>query len=361
MFRRILKFPLINNNMKNPFYALAVISLIYLSCSSTSPKHATVSSDGKYDSEFPTKSSSKVLEQLSESVKRISSIAFYDGYIFPKENKVMKTEILSESYINKAVKSFSFNNSAAGTATIIYAKKKRIGILTCAHVVDYPDTVITFYPLEEGDTIRYIETYSLKKRQRNFLVDLPQGDGFEILAIDHDLDVALLGKELLFPSFSKTPILNLPLGSAKDLQWGSFVYVMGWPKGQKMVTRGIVSNPNRDQKHSFLIDALFNRGFSGGIIIAIRDGIPNLELVGIVSSVSASFEQILVPEAEQDVSKFDPRLPYSGENFIKNQQKIDYGITFGISIDAVRRFLNDNRETIESKGFEFSNFFSDSQ
>lgn len=347
--------------MKKPFYVLAALSLIYLSCSSTSSMVTAVSHDGKYDSEFPTRSSSQLLGQISESVKRISSIAFYDGYIFPRENKVILADILSESYISKAAKAFSFNNSAVGTATIIYAKNKRIGVLTCAHVVDYPDTVITYYPAEESDPIRYVETYSLKKKQRNFLVDLPQGDGFEILAIDHDLDVAVLGKQMLYPSFSKTPILNLPLGAAQDLQWGSFVYVMGWPKGQKMVTRGIVSSPDRDRDHSFLIDALFNRGFSGGIIIAIRDGVPNLELVGIVSSVSASFEQILVPEAELDVSKFDPRIPYSRQIFVKNQQKIDYGITFGISIDSIRRFLNDNRDTIESKGFELPNFFSDSQ
>ena len=343
--------------MKILVCGIATISLLLLSCSSTSSKVAPGSRDGKYDSEFPAKSSSEILELVSESVKRISSIAFYEGYIFPQKNKVVKADILSDSFINKAVKSFSFNNSAAGTATIIYAKKKRIGILTCAHVVDYPDTVITYYPVEDGEEAKYIETYSIKKKQRNFLVDLAQGDGFEILAIDFDLDVAILGKELLYPSPSKTPILNLPVGSARDLQWGSFVYIMGWPKGHKMVTRGIVSSPNRDQKNSFLIDALFNRGFSGGIIIAIKDGIPNLELVGIVSSVSASYEQILVPEAETDITRFDPRLPYEGELFVKNQQKIDYGITFGTSIDAIYQFMDDNRIQIESRGFELVDFF----
>ena len=347
--------------MKILFCTLAATLFFLFSCSSTFSKFASVSPDGKYDSEFPTKSTSTLLDQISESVKRISSIAFYDGLIYPKENKVIRKDLTLESHTRKATKSFSFNNSAAGTATIIYARQKRVGILTCAHVVDYPDTIITYYPAEEDDTIQYVETYSIKKKQRNFLVDLPQGDGFEILAIDHDLDAAVLGKEMLYPSDSKTPILNLPSGTAKDLQWGSFVYVMGWPKGQKMVTRGIVSSPMRDHKYSFLIDAPFNRGFSGGIVIAIRDGVPNLELVGIVSSVSASFEQILVPEAEVDVSSFDPRLPYSGEVYIKNQQKIDYGITFGISIDAIRQFLDDNGATIESRGFELSNFFRESQ
>jgi S1-C subfamily serine protease len=343
--------------MKIFLWALSIIYLFFLSCSSNSSKLTSVVPDGKYDSEFPARSTSSLLEQISEGVKRISSIAFYDGLIFPKENRVLERDLLSDSFINKATKSFSFNNSAAGTATIIYAKQKRVAILTCAHVVDYPDTIITYYPIETDDTTRYVETYSIKKKQRNFLVDLPQGDGFQILAIDHDLDAAVLGKEMIFPSDSKTPILNLPTGSAKDLQWGSFVYVMGWPKGQKMVTRGIVSSPQRDQRYSFLIDAPFNRGFSGGIVIAIRDGVPNLEFVGIVSSVSASFEQVLVPEAEVDVSSFDPKLPYDGEILIKNQQRIDYGITFGISVDAIRQFIENNRSPIESKGFELSGFF----
>ena len=65
--------------------------------------------------------------------------------------------------------------------------------------------------------------------------------------------------------------------------------------GHKMITRGIVSNTRDDKSDSFLIDALFNRGFSGGIILAIRDGVPNFELVGMAKSVSAKNEYLLTP------------------------------------------------------------------
>lgn len=315
--------------------------------------------DGKYDSEFPTRSPSPYLERLSEMVKRISSIAFYEGYVFPKENHVTKADILDGSYPLNGVQSISFHNSTAGTATIIYAKKKKIAILTAAHIVDYPDTIITYHSVTEGDPSKFIETFAVKKKQRNFLVDLSEGSGFEVLAMDPDIDVAVLGKEFMYPPFKKIPIFSYPLGKAKELEWGSFVYIIGWPKGNKMVTRGIVSSPNRDQRHSFLTDALFNRGFSGGIILAIRDGIPNFELVGIVGSVSATFEHVLVPEAQLDVSKIDIGLPYEGNIYIKNQQKIDYGITFGISIDSIKEFLSDHKQLFESQGFNYQDFFQD--
>jgi len=341
-------------------FILLLALLAFIACTSQYRSFTPeILKDGKYDSEFPSRSPSPYLEKLSEIVKRISSIAFYEGYIFPKEDHVTKSDILSGSYGLKDAQTFSFYNSSAGTATIIYAKKRKIAVLTAAHIVDYPDTIITYHTELEGENSGYIESFSLKTKQRNFLADLTDGSGFEVLAIDQDLDVAILGKEFILPPLKKIPIFNYPLGTAKALEWGSFVYIIGWPKGNKMVTRGIVSSPNRDEKHSFLTDALFNRGFSGGIILAIRDGIPNFELVGIVGSVSATFEQILVPEAQSDASKIDIRLPYKGDIYIKNQQKIDYGVTFGISIDAIKEFLNDHRQLFESYGFSYSDFFKE--
>ena len=45
----------------------------------------------------------------------------------------------------------------------------------------------------------------------------------------------------------------------------------------------------------FLVDAVFNRGYSGGIVLAIRDGVPNFELVGLVKSVPAEYEYVMKP------------------------------------------------------------------
>lgn len=338
--------------------ALAFPLVLLLACSSASSHLITeVAPDGKYDSEFPTRDASDVLERVADLVHRFSSISFYEGYVFTEETKLTDADVLSGAYKHKAAQTFTFSNSTAGTATIIYAENKKLAILTCAHIVDYPDTIITYYDPGEGDTPSHIESFSLKKRQRNFLSEITQGSELEILALDRDLDIAVLGKDLPPPTLREIGVIDFPLGSAKELHWGDFVYIMGYPKGNKMVTRGIISKPERGKKHQFMIDALFNRGFSGGIVMAIRDGIPNLELVGMVSSVSATTEQVLAPKPGRQTTQYHPKLPYTEEIYIDNQMRIDYGITYAVSIEAVQKFLKENRRTFENQGYRFSRFF----
>ena len=68
---------------------------------------------------------------------------------------------------------------------------------------------------------------------------------------------------------------------------------MGFPMNYKMVSNAIVSSPNYDGKGGFLIDAVVNKGFSGGVVLAIKDGIPNFELVGIIRAVPEENEYLL--------------------------------------------------------------------
>lgn len=346
--------------MKKLLIALILLFqfLGWISCSKkTSQFIPGTLSDGKYDSEFPSRSSSEILEKISYTIRMINSVAYYEGYAFAKSKNITRKDILNGAYESKSDSVISFHNSSSGTATIIYQQSRRIAILTSAHVVEHPDTLITYFFSDETDSPRTIESFSLKKKQRNTLVGIPHGSGFEVLAIDPDLDLTVLGKVFTNPPVEKIPVFDLPIGSAKELQWGSFVYLIGWPKGQEMVTRGIVSNPDRDKQHSFLIDALFNRGFSGGLVLAIRDGVPNLELVGIVGSVSASFEQVLTPESKNDISVNGPRLPYTDNVYILSRQQIDYGITHAIPVEAILGFLDENKSSFENNGYDFKGFF----
>ncbi|MFQ5583625.1 MAG: serine protease [Calditrichia bacterium] len=332
--------------------------LLFLSCSQG--KQAIghgIQKDGQYDSEFPSQNTSAPLEQLTKTVRRISSIAFYEGFLFSKESKTTLPEIRQGMAQEKSYRKIAFNNPASGTATTIFMQGKKIAVLTCAHVVNFPDTIITYFKSDEGDSVSYLESFSLKRKQNNFLIDMAEGFGFEVFAIDEKRDLAVLGKELIFPPSKKIPVFNFKIGKADDLKWGSFVYIVGWPKGHQMITSGLVSSPNRDKEHSFLIDALFNRGFSGGLVLAIRDGVPNFELVGIVSSVSATFEYILTPEKGVTVSLYGPQLPYDNDIFVKLDKKIDYGVTFGISVESVLDFLNMNREIFISRGYDPGAFF----
>jgi len=294
--------------------------------------------DGKYDSEFPYKSGSTELLKIAETIRKITSIAYYKSYIFTKENPVVYSDLKNGAFLQKSVKETVYNNSVIGTGTVLYFRENRVLLLTCAHVVDFPDTTITYFRNPETGITNFIQSISIKQRQNNFVAEFPERGLLEILAIDKSMDLAILGKqfEKSTPVYIKT--FEYPLGSASELEWGSFVYLLGFPKGYRMITKGIVSQPNRDKNHGFLIDALFNHGFSGGIVLAIRDGVPNFELVGIATSVSANFKYSLKPSPDIDQTSFDPRVPYKGEIYVDTEKQINYGITFMHS--PLKKFKN---------------------
>lgn len=109
-----------------------------------------------------------------------------------------------------------------------------------------------------------------------------------------------------------------------------------------MISKGIVSSPNLDGSGTFLIDAVFNRGFSGGIVLAIRDGVPNFELVGLVRSIPADSEFVLRPAQQSGNKSFNPALPYKGEVFVDQQKTMKYGVTRVIPIEIIAEFIELN-------------------
>ncbi|MBN2366193.1 MAG: serine protease [Calditrichaeota bacterium] len=311
--------------------------------------------DGKYDTEFPYKSCSAELNQISKTVRKLSSIAYYRSYIFPSENQVMVEDIQDKKFKKKAVKEIFYNNSVIGTATVISYSGRYITLLSCAHIIDFEDTVYTFYTNESRENLPFLQSVAFKEKQNNFIADFPEKGELEILAVDSHNDIALLGKR-----FSEInvrypiPVFDYPIGKGENLEWGSFVYLLGYPKGYQMVTRGIVSQPDRDGNGSFLVDALFNRGFSGGIVLAIRDGVPNFELVGLASSAAADFDYTMAPPDDINRIGYDPRIPYEDEIYVRLNRNINYGITFIVSSELVMKFIRQNLDNLLEKGYDLS-------
>ena len=72
----------------------------------------------------------------------------------------------------------------------------------------------------------------------------------------------------------------------------------------------------------FMVDAMFSRGFSGGIVLAIRDGVPNFELVGMIKLVSAHSSFVLTPEKDGGGDLvFDPAVPYTGGSLCRTKNR----------------------------------------
>jgi len=308
--------------------------------------------DGKYDSEFPYKSSSAELEEITRTIKKLTAIAYYKSYVFSEKNPAVLSEIRDDSFKKKTVDTKFYNNPVIGTATVLLYKDRRVVLLTCAHVINFRDTIITYFKDPEIGLTKYIQSVAVKEKQSNFVADFPEHGELEILAQDRHTDLALLGQKFENVNPMMFPVFKYPFGLAKELEWGSFVYMIGFPKGYQMVTKGIVSQPNRDKKGSFIVDALFNKGFSGGVVLAVRDGVPNFELVGIASSVSADFKFTLNPPKDIGRGGYDPLLPYKGEIFIRFEKSINYGITFIISSESILKFLRKNQEPLLQKGYD---------
>lgn len=312
--------------------------------------------DGKYDSEFPYKNCSEQLETVSQSVKLVNVLAYYKNFFVDEKYTLTKSEITKDNFEAVTYRKGIYHRTASGTATIIYATNGNVALLTCAHIIHFPDTVYTYKIDDKGNMTNIVESISIKTKQTNYINDFPEGGDVDIILVDETNDLAIIGKRFLQYRLNQFSVFNYPLGEAKKLEWGSFVYALGYPMNYKMITKGIVSSPNRDEAGSFLIDAVFNRGFSGGIVLAIRDGVPNFELVGLVRSVPAEYEYMLKPETPNEGYEFNPLLPYKGNIMIEQRVNIKYGVTRVIPIETIIEFINKNGDKLIKFGYVFDNF-----
>jgi len=311
-------------------------------------------SDGRYDSEFPYKNCSKELQEISEAVTKVFCNTYYRNYYFSPDRRVVPKDI-NKKLLETADGTVDLKNTVSGTATVIYFQADQIAILTCSHVVSKPDTIINFFTFEDNPSEKFVQTVSVKQKQEILVYGMPEDGVFEVLLLDSENDIAILNKELKSTTVAKIPVLKYPFGKAKELEWGSFVYLIGFPMGYKVITKGIVSQPDRDKRGAFLIDALFNRGLSGGILLAVRDGVPNFEVVGITTSAAAETETVLVPERNKS---YDETVPYEGKIYVDNKKSINYGITKAISAEAILNLIKENREHLLRKGYDFKGFLN---
>jgi hypothetical protein len=165
------------------------------------------------------------------------------------------------------------------------------------------------------------------------------------------MDLALLGKKYGSQAGIHLPVFNYPMGKAKEVEWGTFVYLVGYPINFKMITKAIVSSPMRDESGSFIVDAVINPGFSGGLVLAIRDGVPNFEFIGLVQWVPEDTENMIVPEALKNNASYNPVVPYKGDVFVRKHSTIKYGIAKIIPVETVLNFINQNKAYLIQQGY----------
>lgn len=339
-------------NKKYIIYLLPLILILLQGCTSTQPGTSVrgVKTDNKYDSEFTDKSISDDIEKVTMAVHKLNVVAFYMTYEFKPGAMPDASKLHEGNLIMKASSSNMSTQSVAGTATVVYNNNLLLGMLTCHHIVDFPDTVVAWY----RSKAQGIRAVAVKVKQNNFVLGLPDGEEVKIVAVDKTNDIAFL-KQRIKMSGATIEVLNYPLGKTKDLDWGSKVFIVGYPLGNLMVTQAMVSKPRSNSASKFLTDAVFNQGISGSPVLAIRDGVPNFELVGMAASTSAKSIYFLKPADEDQLRQNNEA--YHDDVVVSSERMINYGVTYSVTIDEIRRFLRSNKEVLEAEGFITDRFF----
>lgn len=311
-------------------------------------------SDGRYDSEFPSKNGSGEMGMIASSVKKLYSVSYYTTWQFTREAQVLRSNITSGLFTRMALGTIETQESVSGSATVMLYDGHKIALLTCEHIVNAPDTIITWYdPLDESQ-VPVIQSITIKKKQENWVRDMSECGPFVVLAADPELDVAIIGKTC--SSLSKEPVVfPFPYGHSAELEWGSFVYIFGYPMGMPVVTKAMVSKSVQTDPDEFTVDALLNKGYSGGLILAIRDGVPHFELVGMVRSVSSEEEYFLKPASGN--KRYNEIFPYKGDVFADTRESIRYGLNFTIPSGKILGFYQKNRTGLLREGFNLDPFF----
>lgn len=302
-----------------------------------------------YTSSFPRQDVTEELKKAQQSVVRIFSTAFYDNYSFD-EQYITLDDIKTNDPKDISADYFSSEESSAGTSIILDQNDTNSLLITCEHTVSYPDTAITYYEGEEVPPQTYIESISIKRRQNN-LVFLGQNlASYEVISTDKRLDLALINLEFGLDKNLDQHKLMTKIGDSDALQLGSFLYILGFPKGYPMITKGLASSSESWNDRFFITDATFNPGISGGLILASKDNFNSFEWIGMASSSSATRENVLVPRPVSDEYSRATR-PYSDSVFVQRQTRINYGITQAVPANKIKEFLRDNQEVISRNNF----------
>ena len=310
---------------------------------------------GRYGSAFPTENATGEIEKITHAVKKIYCVSSYTTYQFKRDARITGYNLHEGNYKKSAWGVISTNETIFGTATVIGFSPSKVGLLTCAHVVTSPDTLVAYFEPTAEDPSHFIQSFSIKEKQEIWVKELSSCGPFTVLASDISTDIAILGKncENLTDTVNPFPY---PSGKARDLGWGSFVYIFGYPLGNQVITAGITSPAPKRPMGEFSVDALLNKGYSGGIIVALRNGVPGFELVGMVKTVSSNREEFLKPASDQ--SRTPEWLPYEGNVYVGKSDNIQYGLNAVVPIESMLDFYIKNRLELIRQGYNLDNFFN---
>lgn len=323
-----------------------ILFLFSIGCSGVREAGLGAGDDGYYKNHLQSKAVREDINRGFRSVVRIQNNVIYRTYQFYADEMPLRSELEGQDLSEMAAESYLDDQSTAGTAIVLSEYRGKFAMLTASHAVFYPDTIWHYRSDNEDDMNRYVEAVSVRESVNYILLNERGVIKLDLVANDTSRDLAIMTNSESEESLMRP--LSLPFGRSDELDWGDIVYAMGYPKGAKMVTMGTASRSDHPIR-SILIDASFNRGFSGGALFAVRNDGSGLEFVGIVTSALGESETYLTPERRQG-EEYDPDVPYTGEVYVRTAPRINYGITNAVDMEIIQEFLRENRDRLNEAG-----------
>ena len=297
----------------------------------------------------------KEFAKLDNYVCKVYAAADYVTYSIPADSQITKNNIgqIDFSDYQKDLKT----ESSMGTATLLQQDDNMRVFLSCYHIFNYPDTVMDFYRRKDGTKTPFIAHISIKENQIQFLKKYNNTQLAELVAHDKKQDIAFL-KAIPENDMLSNRFGRLKTSSGNQMRTGAEVFITGYPNGYKMVTRGLMSKPFTEQPDKVIIDASFNKGYSGAPYFILSPGCNCFKLAGMITSAASIDENMLVPEFQSHQKIYDPRRPYREEVYVKLKERIKYGLTYTNSIQIIKDFYLNNQQLLNDNGVNLDDFFN---
>ncbi len=293
----------------------------------------------------------KILDEIQRSVLRISCSAYYDNYYYSKPEDNSDAIELAKLFIKKE----ATTNSVAGSGLIIFQNQRNYLLLSCYHLFDFQDTVKTYYSNKRGIPTKHLLSLSIKKSQAIYVTHKNGRRTLgKIISDDKKNDLALLETKTIESSLIENAFKG-SFGNKRDIKFGKDVYLIGFPKGFLCVTRGLVSTS--PYKNKFMVDAPFNRGFSGGAVVSINERQGAYTYLGMANSIAYDSQLVLTPEEKSVNLKYFENMPYTNDVYIKELKLVNVGLTFAVRSDLITNFLNKEKKNLQQQGFYLSGEF----
>lgn len=265
--------------------------------------------------------------EVDKSVVQLNYLAVYKQYRFKQEDEIREADLEKKEQLKKYKPDY-IRQPSSGTATAISVIRDEIILLSTLHIIDYPKLIIHRFPNSD-----FIKTYSIMD-DYSIKFGRIEEDWIEEISRDKSNDLILYRVKASGHELSG---IKMDFAKKSLIKMGTGAYILGYPLGNKLLTSAIVT-PSEFNDSILLLDANFNHGYSGGLVFGFLEESNQPKILGLATSTSASYLNVLVPESdENEIDLLEDE--YVGTMRVKKVEKLNYGVTMLVSGEVVKSFV----------------------